>query len=329
MAIYRQDPPNAIQLELVEGCPLTCRFCGVQGIRDGAGNYKLMSVSMLLSFRRRLRRDMARNHWNPRIELAVHGEPTVHPQLVEMVTALSLLQPRELILVSNGMGLCRNPSRSINALVKAGITSFCIDEYEGCSFVPKLRRRYQGPVPIFDYTGEQGQKFRSSRRKPPFIVIKTRVDQLNGPFDKLNTHCGCGCVPPQPNPAIGKRCAKVFRELTVRWDGNVSLCCNDFRGIYKVGNIRDYSTLDALWQSEVFDATRRMLYAGDRNFVPCKWCDAISPRVGLLPDKYGKRSISPPDSRTARLLAKAIAGKPYTAPVLREWETKGSRCLPT
>ena len=30
----KQDAPNAIQIELVEGCNLACSFCGIQAIRD-------------------------------------------------------------------------------------------------------------------------------------------------------------------------------------------------------------------------------------------------------------------------------------------------------
>ena len=29
-----QDPPNAIQVEFVEGCNLACSFCGIQSIRE-------------------------------------------------------------------------------------------------------------------------------------------------------------------------------------------------------------------------------------------------------------------------------------------------------
>ena len=40
---FYQDPPNAIQVEFVEGCNLACSFCGIQYIREkrrGAINEK-------------------------------------------------------------------------------------------------------------------------------------------------------------------------------------------------------------------------------------------------------------------------------------------------
>jgi len=278
---------------------------------------------------RALRIDMHERKWNPRLELAVHGEPTMHPELVAMVGKLGSLKPRELILVTNGTGLCANPNKTIPQLVQAGITSICMDEYDGCDYVAKFKKRYTGPVPVHSFTGDEPTKFRSGKPKAPYIVIKNDVSHLTTPYDKTNTHCGGGGAPQSTNPAIAKRCAKPFRELTIRWDGNVSLCCNDFRGLYKVANIADHDTLDGVWQHERFDAARRMLYDGDRDFAPCSWCDALSPRVGLLPDKYGKQTMPKPTEHTTAVLAGAVAGPAYTLPVLRGWEQDpDTTCLP-
>ena len=35
---YYQDAPNAIQIELVEGCNLACSFCGIQSIRSNGAS---------------------------------------------------------------------------------------------------------------------------------------------------------------------------------------------------------------------------------------------------------------------------------------------------
>ena len=321
MTTYRQDPPNAVQVELVEGCSLSCQFCGVQGIREKRGQYKFMTRKTAEHLVEMLRGAMANDRWNPRIEFAMHGEPTVHPQLIGMVRMFGELSPRELILVSNGTGFVKNPDQFVSDLVEAGITSVCLDQYDGCEFVPKFLSRYTGPTPVHNYDGDKAQKFRGASRSKPYIVVKRDVSHLTKPFDKLNTHCGAG-GPPQPvNPAMNKRCAKPFRELSIRWDGNVALCCNDFRGIYKIGNIAEFSGLDDLWQCEGFNAARRMLLHYSREFTPCRWCDALSPRVGLLPDKYGKTTLPEPDAGCGRVIDSAIAGPSYTEPVLRGWET--------
>ena len=82
-----QDPPNSIQIELAEGCNLACSFCGIQSIRengaDGPDNthgkasapYKYLSIERAKSICARIKEA----GWNPRLEFAMHGEPTMHP----------------------------------------------------------------------------------------------------------------------------------------------------------------------------------------------------------------------------------------------------------
>lgn len=68
------------------------------------------------------------------------------------------------------------------------------------------------------------------------------------------------------------------------------------------------------------DAARRKLFRGERDFGPCKGCDALSYRTGLLPDKMGQEKMAKPTSATALVLADALRVKPLTKPVKREWE---------
>jgi hypothetical protein len=49
--------------------------------------------------------------------------------------------------------------------------------------------------------------------------------------------------------------------------------------------------IEDIWQDKAFKAARIMLYAGKRTFVPCYGCNALSHRVGLLPDLKGKQEM--------------------------------------
>lgn len=319
-----QDPPNAIQLEPVEGCSLACDFCGVQGIRESVGNYKFMNDETVQHFISTLNEAMEGNNWNPRLELAMHGEPTMHPNIVAICDDITNgVNPRELIMVSNGTRFASHPALA-DELAAAGVTSICLDQYDGCDFVPKFVKDYKGGVPVYNFNDK---KFRSLKHSGCYIVIKDDVTELESPYDKVNTHCGGGGKPWKNNPAIEKRCAKPFRELSIRWDGSVALCCNDFRGIYKIDSILHHDNLDTLWQHKNFDAARRVLYHNSREFDPCRWCDALSPRVGLLPDKFGKLQMPAPTPDTCHTLEVAVKGAPLTVPVLRGWESEAA-CLP-
>ncbi len=133
----------------------------------------------------------------------------------------------------------------------------------------------------------------------------------------MNNHGGAGA--PKNQNAQGKRCAKPFREISFRWDGNVAVCCNDWRGEMPIGSIHHLS-LDNIWHHPRFYSARRKLYAGERDFGACNGCDALSYRPGLLPDHLGQQYLEAPDDLDAEIIANALMEGPLTTPVKRAWE---------
>jgi hypothetical protein len=70
---------------------------------------------------------------------------------------------------------------------------------------------------------------------------------------------------PQPLP-LRKKCSRPFREITVHWDGTVPLCCMDWCHefiIEKVGKL----SLPEIWESEIMNVMRHLLYNKDRGFL--------------------------------------------------------------
>ena len=113
-----QDAPNALQIELTEGCNLACSFCGIQSIRtNGASGpenihgkasspYKFLSVKTMQTITDQLKKAQ----WSPRIEFAMHGEPTMHPFYHEVIAHFRKELPRaSLMMTSNGGGLLKSP----------------------------------------------------------------------------------------------------------------------------------------------------------------------------------------------------------------------------
>jgi len=82
---------------------------------------------------------------------------------------------------------------------------------------------------------------------------------------------------------LKKKCTLPFRELTIRCDGDVCICCMDVGHEYVCGNVLE-STLMDIWYGEQFEAARKVLYSKRRDFNPCVRCDSSAgTRVGLLP----------------------------------------------
>lgn len=329
---YKQDPPNCVQIELVEGCNLGCSFCGLQHIRDNGANgpeklngkasaFKFMTREGALAVAMALQAAVKEHDWNPRIEFAMHGEPTMHPEYVGMVQIFRAHLPKlSFQLTSNGGGLLRggNMSGNINAVLEAGINVLCLDNYDGIKIVDKILQHYNGPYPVRKYPQDKTAN-PHQRRKPTQheVVVIHDIELANkGNHSIITNHAGASFPPSEK--AQGKRCAKPFRELSVRWDGQIAGCCNDWPGRYKIGHVSE--GLEALWQGAGFMAMRRALLHGKRVFEPCKGCDYTSYRVGLLPDHKGKQTLPEPDAETWATIEKHTSGAPYTSRVKRPWD---------
>jgi MoaA/NifB/PqqE/SkfB family radical SAM enzyme len=332
---YRQDPPFAVQIELSEGCNLYCDFCGLQGIRTKEKkNFKFMT--------RETAREVAAQiagaeGWNPRIEFAMHGEPTMNPYMVWIVDKFRQKLPKtQLMMTSNGGGLLRPPGvvQNLFNLFDAGLNVFAFDAYEYVKIKDKvdeaLRESSRENGHIGGALGFDVHRYPDEAEWSPhnrygadarvFIRVKDISVAAKGTHSSLNNHCGSGS-PPLKKP-LEARCAKPFRELSIRWNGDVAICCNDWRGVYRCGNVvRD--GLEEVWHSRAFTSARRYLVRGDRYALsPCDVCDAKSYRVGLLPDKKGKITLPAPTELDEQTVAKAASKKMLTEMVVRPWEIK-------
>jgi len=332
---YRQDPPFAVQIELSEGCNLYCDFCGLQGIRTKEEkNFKFMTVATA----REIAAQIAdAEGWNPRIEFAMHGEPTMNPDMVKIIARFRKRLPKtQLMMTSNGGGLLRPPGvlANLHALFDAGLNVFAFDAYEYVKIKDKVDDAIESVLPESGHIGgtfgfdvhryPDEPEFSPHNRYGHTAHIFIRVKDISvaeaGTHSSLNNHCGSGS-PPLKEP-LEARCAKPFRELSIRWDGSVAICCNDWRGQYQCGNVVD-DGLEAVWHSEEFNAARRFLIRGERGMLsPCDVCDAKSYRVGLLPDKKGKVKLRKPDHTDEETVNRAASKKTLTEVVVRPWEIK-------
>lgn len=322
-----QDPPFCVQVEFTEGCNLACTFCGINGIRKKAGGpFKWMTPAVAAA----AAASIAAAKWTARIEFAMHGEPSLNPEMIELVSIFHKHLPRnQLMMTSNGAGFLKNTPATVQAIFDAGLNILALDDYERVSIVPKILARLGvdpapsaifGTIPVHRYP-EAGLQHSPHRRYPltheMIVVLKDISVATAGSHATINNHAGCGGPP--NNTQMGVRCAKPFREFGVRWDGKVAGCCVDWRGLYHVGDVTK-TPIIALWNGQAMHAMRQKLYAGERDFGPCKGCDHPSYRVGLLPDKMGKQTMAAPDKTTNAIIASALRPRPLAEIVLREWE---------
>lgn len=321
---YEVPSPFAIQLEPTEGCSLACSFCGIQAIRNNGADaqlgihgknsapYKYMTTRTV----EEVARQAAELGWNPRWEFAMHGEPTMHPDLPALVAAVRRWHGKGCIMVtSNGSGLLKNPEAQVKALFAAGVNTLALDDYKHSGgWVPRICAALEEDVlgaqhwKTFRYPAQKDGNPHQRHSGMKLVIINDISDNSTGTHQLTNQGGNSFARITEP---LAERCAKPFRELSIRWNGNVALCCDDWKGAYKIGNVLSLPLRD-IWYHPAFEAARRKLYYRDRAFGPCAGCNVRTVRNGLLPDKLGKGKMDEPDAASELWLHAAMAGDPYS-----------------
>jgi len=313
-----QHAPYSIQIEPTEGCNLGCSFCGLRGMREkGTTPWNFMTLKTA----KEIAGEIAKANWPSKIIFAMHGEPTLNPQLLDIISIFRFALPKTIFhLITNGYGIAKEEDfihEKIEALKEAGINHLLLDNYSDEGDWSKIVKEMDGKEDI-QYLKAGIPMFSDKKEFRILVVPPIRTEQISL-VRNLTNHCGAAF--PLDNKDQHKRCTMPFREMSFRWDGNVALCCDDFRGTYPIGSIFDYE-IDALWNHERFQAARVMLYNKERSFSPCLGCTNLSMRVGLLPDPTGQKTL-PEISDEVRTLAQSVTKKnqPLSKIIVkRKWE---------
>lgn len=247
--------------------------------------------------------EIKRVGWHSRIIFSMHGEPTLNPNVTKIIAMFRRAFPTTVMsMMSNGYGIVHGfgdistehtISERVGKLMEAGLNDLIIDYYSAKGDAKTIEDALKGSEFKIEHLASKVPLY--SPRAGQFRVL------FNPPIQKekaINRHlCNhCGAAGPLDMSYQGKRCARPFRELAIRYDGSVAICCNDFRGEYPIGNIMEQG-IDDIWYSKRFEAARILLYAGERSFKPCYGCNALSHRVGLLPDGRGKEDMPEPNDK--------------------------------
>jgi radical SAM protein with 4Fe4S-binding SPASM domain len=336
---YRvQEPPFSVTFELTEGCNLSCPMCAVQAIQEKQGKgMKYMAMETIENAMQQIR-DLK---WNCRIGFAMRGEPSLHPRCAEMIAIVRMHRPRcHITMLTNGGGLVRKPGpvENVRRLFDAGVNVLGLDDYENVNLVSKIIESIElehGKLESGKYSEAGFNFFRypedlrgnPHQRRPrgTRMLVQIRDIMAQAADKKIGTHGKvfnyAGLAFPPNETMAGKRCHQPFRQLAIRYDGSVAVCCNDWLGEYKCGNVLT-DGVAGVWQGAAMGAAREMLIRGKREMRPCKGCDHRSYRVGLLPDLLGKGKLHRPDAQTAADVAQALEGGTYTPQVRTPWHDR-------
>ena len=271
-------PPTSIQIEPVLGCNLRCDFCpNCQLPKKAPSKWMRASVAEIIALE--IQRLAGKS--NLRLDMALRGEPMLHPNLPLIISIFRDRLPRaQISIVTNGYNL--SPV-SAQELFESGLNFIYLDCY-GASY-SKWKTEFMSHVDAGDYAVRDAKdvthwQWHGSKKRCVILGPDIRYEKKS----TRNMVSFCQALPkkncekyniPWITKPLEKRCADPFRSINITWEGNVLLCCRDWnekRVMCKL--MQDNSDLTDYWYNDrALNMIRTLLYNKIRDFPPCEKCD--------------------------------------------------------
>jgi radical SAM protein with 4Fe4S-binding SPASM domain len=225
-----------------------------------------------------------------RVRLFLHGEPTLHPQIVEMI---SYVKSKDLMvhLTTNGILFDREKSEAVlrSGVNHADYFAFSILGYSkevhesitrrgGYDKVVKnildfleLRREYKANGPVIEtifYTMAENEHEKERYVKYwQGIVDHARLGgRVSESFSEYKRETGT--IAPRE-----RTCPVLWDRMTIFWNGDVTVCCQDVDGDWVLGNLNERSIRE-IWNCEQLLAIRNIHKEKQFEKIPfCYKCD--------------------------------------------------------
>lgn len=239
-----------IEIETINRCNGNCSFCPVNRHHDPREK-----AVMTRELFRNIVDQLAEMDYSGRFTTFSNNEPLLDDRLIEFNRyARERLPHARMHLFTNGTLLTLDKFIALSDI----LDELIIDNYQQDLELIKPCRE------IEQYCAEHPKL----RRKVTIVLRKP---------NEILTSRGGNAPNRKQIPDYGKdRCVLPFRQMIVRPDGKVSLCCNDAIGKYTLGDLTRES-LKEVWFGPKFEKVRQCLYEGRENWGECRHCDAFLP----------------------------------------------------
>jgi wyosine [tRNA(Phe)-imidazoG37] synthetase (radical SAM superfamily) len=280
--------PLNLDLEVTNCCNLRCPFCiretgvGKEGFMDMETYFSIMEeIGGHLGFNGKLIPAKV-----GAIKLNWRGEPTLHPDLVDMVGMAKAMLIPEVSINTNGTKLTPVLSKK---LIEARIDRIIISVdsidpvlYEsqrvGAKLEPVLKN-IESLIKLRDTLSYNGR---------PYVRVQ-KVDLPEGRLENeeyvdffLKMGCDSVAINSYKSKALDGQeweanpCAMPFQRLICTWDGYFYPCCEGNR-FKPIGNIHDMS-IETAWLSPLMNRLRKAHSTGQQNTIDaCKRCGVTCP----------------------------------------------------
>ena len=272
--------PLSLQIEPTNHCNIKCISCP----RDTMGREKgYMDFTL---FQKII--DEASKIGVKYIHLYLHGEPFMHPKIVDMMSYIKL-RGLNFSITTNGTLLNENINKGI---LNSGVT---IADYVNISILGvskethentmkginhekvinnimnliNLRKKYRMKSPIIQTVFYQMPE-NSHESKLYIKEWKNKVDHATLVSSISYSYADYGEEQLTEGPLRKNTCTQMWERMTIFWNGDVSLCIQDVNGDYIIGNLNE-STIEMLWNSDKLRTIRNL--HKEKRFSEIKICE--------------------------------------------------------
>ena len=286
--LYRNDyhrptaAPLSLKIEPTNHCNARCICCSRERMRRAKGCMDFQLFAKIV--------DDAARAGIRRVELYLHGESLLHPEIARM---LAYLRSRQIAvnLTTNGMLLDSARSAAILEAYPSSAASITVSMLGASAEVHEKTMPGVGHERVVENIHNFLRLRKETRSNGPILqTIFYRLDEnaeeaatYAAYWRKVADHANyseaisqafargpggeCGA------PVRDKICTQVFRRMIVYWNGDVTTCCIDVDGDHVVGNL-ERQTIEELWNCPRMACFRRI--SRERRFadIPlCRHCD--------------------------------------------------------
>ncbi len=247
--LYQNVPLfEAIEVETINRCNGTCSFCPVNR-NDDPREHMIMTEELFRSIVDQL----AEISYSGRFSVFSNNEPLLDDRIVELNRyAREKLPAAKIHMFTNGTLLTIDKFIALTDI----LDELIIDNYQ------QELRLIRPCVQIQEYCETH-----------PELTEKVTI-VLRKPREILTSRGGTAPNRRELVEYGEDRCILPFRQMIVRPDGKVSLCCNDAVGKYTLGDLNTEKLLD-VWYGTGFRTVRERLYKGRQYWGGCAYCDTF------------------------------------------------------
>ena len=234
----------SIDFMVTELCNLTCDFC------PRSKGYPNLNLHMDLSIIEKVCDDLADLKYKNRIVFCGFGEPLLYKHLSKAIKIIKSKLPwqENIQIITNGHRLTKSKMKE---LYDIGVNKISVSMYEGAHQVKKFENIFKD-IDTSKYLLQH--YYFGEEEDYGFSSLSNRAG-----YNFKETNCQ-------------KSCNMPFYAMNIHYDGDVLLCCHDWKKSVSMGNVMKKNVGDVWVNSLRFNKYRQLLQNG-RKIDPCKDCN--------------------------------------------------------